>query len=208
LRPSSPRLSDYTSRTGLTDYLKLYGPTETTWRTTTGCTPYELVYGKRVLFPIETKIQTLRTIVQLGMDLTEAQKQRLLQINELDELRQASLHHTIVIQHQRAQWHDKFIKKKKFKVGDWALLFDSKFKYFRGKFHTRWLGPYEIDIVYDNGAIKLHTIDDERTPLMENGHMLRLYHRPLSKEAFLKRITSGWPDNDLEIVNKGGTPTE
>jgi transposase InsO family protein len=27
---------------------------QTTWRTTTGCTPYELVYGKRVLFPIET----------------------------------------------------------------------------------------------------------------------------------------------------------
>jgi hypothetical protein len=24
------------------------------YRTTTGCTPYELVYGKRVLFPIET----------------------------------------------------------------------------------------------------------------------------------------------------------
>jgi hypothetical protein len=76
---------------------------------------------------------------------------------------------------------------------------------FRGKFHTRWLGPYEIDIVYENGAIKLHTIDEERTPLMENGHRLRLYHRPLSKESFLKRITSGWPDNDLEIVNKGGT---
>jgi hypothetical protein len=50
------------------------------------------------------------------------------------------LHHTTIIQHQRAQWHDKFIKKKKFKVGDWALLFDSKFKDFRGKFHTRWLG--------------------------------------------------------------------
>jgi hypothetical protein len=49
-----------------------------TWRTTTGCTPYELVYGKRVLLPIEIKIQTLRKVVQLGMDLTEAQKQRLL----------------------------------------------------------------------------------------------------------------------------------
>jgi hypothetical protein len=70
------------------------------------------------------------------MNLTEAKKQRLLKINELDELRQASLHHTTIIQHQRAQWNDKFIKKKKFKVGDWALLFDSRFKDFRGKFHT------------------------------------------------------------------------
>jgi hypothetical protein len=53
-----------------------------------------------------------------------------------------------------------------------------------GSFHTRWLRPYEIDIVYDNGAIKLHTIDNERNPLMENGHRLRLYHKPLSKESF------------------------
>jgi hypothetical protein len=79
------------------------------------------------------------------------------------------------------------------------------FKDFRGKFHTRWLGPCNIDIVYENRAIKLHTVDNERTPLMENGHKLRLYHKHLSKEAFLNRITSGWFDNDLEIVNKGGT---
>jgi hypothetical protein len=51
-----------------------------------------------------------------------------------------------MIQHQRDKWHDRFIKKNKFKAGDWALLFDSRFKYFRGKFHTRWLGPYDIDI--------------------------------------------------------------
>jgi hypothetical protein len=78
-----------------------------------------------------------------------------------------------------------------------------------GSLHTRWLGPYEIDIVYENIAIKLHTIDGERTPLMENGHMIfGLYHRPLSKEAFFRRITSGWFDNDLEIVNKGETPAK
>jgi hypothetical protein len=88
------------------------------------------------------------------------------------------------------------------------LLFDSEFKDFRGKSCTQWLGPYEIDTIDDNGSIKIHNIDYERTPLMENGHKLRSYHRPLSKEAFLKRITSGWPDNDMEIVNNGGTPTE
>jgi len=142
------------------------------------------------------------------MNLNEAKKQRLLKINKLDELRQATLHHTIIIQHQRAQWNDKFIKKKKFKVGDWALLFDSRFKDFRGKFHIWWIGPYEIDIVYDTGAIKLHTIGNERTPLMENGHGLQLHHKPLSKETFSNRITSTWPANDLEIVNKVGTPTE
>ena len=51
---------------------------------------------------------------QLGMDLSEAQKQRLLQLNELDEIRQDAIQHTVLVQEKRARWHDKFIKKKKF----------------------------------------------------------------------------------------------
>ena len=42
----------------------------TTWRNSIGHTPYELVYGKQVLLPIEFQIKTFRTIVQLGLDLS------------------------------------------------------------------------------------------------------------------------------------------
>jgi hypothetical protein len=44
------------------------------WRNTTGHTPYELVYGKQVLLPIEFQVKTFRTTMQLGMDLNEAKK--------------------------------------------------------------------------------------------------------------------------------------
>ena len=37
---------------------------------------------------------------QLGMNLDEAQKQRILQINELDEIRQDALQRTMLIQNQ------------------------------------------------------------------------------------------------------------
>jgi hypothetical protein len=47
------------------------------------------------------------------------------------------------------------------------------------------MGPYEIDIVYDNGSINIHTINEAKTPLMENGHRLRLYQNPNSKEEFI-----------------------
>eukprot|EP00253_Pinus_taeda_P016303 PITA_16303 len=60
----------------------------TTWRNITGHTPYELVYGKEVLLPIEFQVKTFKMAVQLGMDLSEAQKHRLEQLNELDEVRQ------------------------------------------------------------------------------------------------------------------------
>lgn len=46
---------------------------QTTWRNNMGHTPYELVYGKQVILPIEFHINTFRTIVQLGLDPSEAQ---------------------------------------------------------------------------------------------------------------------------------------
>ena len=71
-----------------------------TWRNTTGHTPYELVYGKQVLLPIEFQVKTFRMAAQLGMNLDEAQKQRILQINELDDIRQDALQITMLIQNQ------------------------------------------------------------------------------------------------------------
>ena len=67
---------------------------------------------------------------QLGMDLDEAQKERILQINELDEIRQDALQRTTLIQNQWKKWNDKFIKQNQFNTGEWALLFDSRYKIF------------------------------------------------------------------------------
>jgi hypothetical protein len=58
-----------------------------------------------------------------------------------------------------------------------------------------------------SGAIKLCTIDEDKIPLMANGHRLRLYHRPLSKESFLRKIANGWPNNDLELIQEERIPT-
>ena len=89
-----------------------------------------------------------------------------------------------MIQQQRMKWHDKIIKHKQFQKGNWALLYDSRFENFQGKLRTRWLGPYEVDDVFPNGTVRLVTIDDAKTPLLVNGHRLRLYERPVSKEDF------------------------
>jgi hypothetical protein len=76
------------------------------------------VYGKRVLLPIEFQVKTFRTTMQLGMDLDEVHKQRVMQLNELDEIKKDALQRTTLIQDQRDKWHDKFIKKKSFQPGD------------------------------------------------------------------------------------------
>jgi len=97
------------------------------------------------------------------------------QLNELEEKRLDSIQQTTIIKQQRSQWHDKNIKNKQFQKGNWALLYDSRFKEFQGKLRTRWLGPYEVDKVFPNGTVRLLTINDSRTPLLVNGHRLCLY---------------------------------
>lgn len=43
----------------------------TTWKTITGFTPYELVYGKKPILLIKFEIQTLKTTFEVGIELTE-----------------------------------------------------------------------------------------------------------------------------------------
>ena len=115
----------------------------TTWCNTTGFSQCDLVYGKNVVFPIGFEIKTLKTAMEENLDLTEAQRNRLNQLNELDEKRTIVVHHTPLIEQQRSKWHDRFIKKKVLCEGDLVLLYDSRFKReFKGKLRTRWLGPY------------------------------------------------------------------
>ena len=73
----------------------------TTWKTTTGFTPYELVYGKKALLSIEFEYNTLGMTTQLDLDLSSAQKERFLKLNGLDEFRMQALLHMEVTQIQR-----------------------------------------------------------------------------------------------------------
>ena len=167
-----------------------------------GTSPYELVYGKNPLFPIEFEIKTLRTTLQVNLDLATTQKQRLNQLNELEEKWLAVIQQIDIIQQQRAKWHDKFIKKKQFQKGYWALLYDSRFKDFKCKLCTIWLGPYEVDAVFDNGTVNLVTIDSARRPLLANGHHLWLYHKPTLKGSFVNIVTN----SDLQVIGTGESP--
>ena len=162
------------------------------------------MFGKEPIFPIEFEIQTLRIAQEVGLDLNEAQINRLHQINELDEIRLLALQHTALIQQQRAKWHDAHIKKKIFHEGDWALLYDSRFQDFLGKLQTRWLGPYEIQNVHDNGTLTLATIDGSGYSFKTNGHRVQLYHKLLTGESFFQQLQE---DSTIQILAEEGNPS-
>ena len=130
---------------------------------------------------IEFEFNTLRMATQLDLDLSDAQKEILLKLNGLDEHMMQALLHTEVVQLQRKIWHDRNIREKQFQEGDWALLYDSRYKDFKGKLRIRWLGPYTVEKCNDNGSVLIRTIDGETIPMLVNGHRLKVYRKPLFK---------------------------
>eukprot|EP00253_Pinus_taeda_P023674 PITA_23674 len=170
----------------------------TTWKTATSFTPYELVYEKRALLSIEFEYNTLRMAAQLDLDLSHAQRERLLQLNGLDEHRMKALLHLEVVQLQRKIWHDRHLNEKQFQLGDWVLLYDSIHKDFKGKLRTRWLRPYAVEKCNENGSVLIWTIDEEAIPMLIYGNRLKIYRKPLSRQEFIETV-----EKPVLVIEKG-----
>ena len=50
--------------------------------------------------------------------------------------------------------------------------------------------------VFDNGSVKIRTIDEEQAIFVVNGHQLKVYHKPLSKQEFIHK------QSELELVGE------
>ena len=59
------------------------------------------------------------------------------------------------------------------------------------------MGPYEVVTTFDNGSVKIKTIDGSEISFVVNGHRLRLYHQPTSKQDFIQNVLQ---QNEMELV--------
>ena len=59
------------------------------------------------------------------------------------------------------------------------------------------MGPYEVVTTFDNGSVEINTIDDSQTSFVINGHRLRLYHQPISRQDFVKNVLQ---QKEMELV--------
>jgi hypothetical protein len=82
-------------------------------------------------------------------------QERLSQLMELEEDKILAGFHQEVQKARDKAWHDRHIKKKRFKEGDLVLLYDNKYLQHPGKFRMHWLGPYEVKYVTDGGSVQL-----------------------------------------------------
>ena len=72
------------------------------------------------------------------------------------------------------RWHDKRIQKREFKVGEYVLLYNYRFRFFAGKFLSKWEGPYIIEEVYRSRAIKINNAEGTN-PKVVNGQRITHY---------------------------------
>ena len=72
------------------------------------------------------------------------------------------------------RWHDKRIEKREFNVGDYVLLYNSRLRFFAGKFLSKWEGPYIIEEFYRSSAIKINNFEGTN-PRVVNGQRIKHY---------------------------------
>jgi hypothetical protein len=116
----------------------------TSVKSTTGFTPFQLVYGLEAIFPIECEIPSLKLAVKL-LPNTSAEEERLLYLMQLDETcRNATLVIETQKKHGKSQY-DKHVKPHVFSEGDLVLLYEQDHDLLgAGKFEAMWRGPYIV----------------------------------------------------------------
>ena len=109
----------------LDDALWVY---RTAYKTPIGMSPYRIVYGKPYYLPLELEYNAMWAIKKLNFDFKDAKEERLLQLNELEEMRNEAYDNAKIYKDKTKKWHDQRILRREFKVEDQVLLFNSRLK--------------------------------------------------------------------------------
>ncbi|RVW62186.1 Gypsy retrotransposon integrase-like protein 1 [Vitis vinifera] len=132
----------------------------TSFRTSTGATPYSLVYGMEAVLPVEIEMGSLRVALEQQIPETDWAQARFDQLNLLDERRLRAADHVRAYQRKMARAFKKRVKPRPLHVGDLVLrVIRGLIRDPRGKFRPSWSGPYFIRELTPEGAAWLMDLD-------------------------------------------------
>ncbi|KAI5435998.1 hypothetical protein KIW84_022432 [Lathyrus oleraceus] len=124
----------------------------TSVRTSTGATPFSLVYGMEAVLPVEVEIPSLRVMMDVKLDEAEW------------------------VQARMKKAFDQKVRPRSYQIGDLVLKrilpqgTDN-----RGKWTPNYEGSYVVKKVFSGGALMLTTMNGEDFPSPVNSDVVKKY---------------------------------
>ncbi|XP_059302302.1 uncharacterized protein LOC132054277 [Lycium ferocissimum] len=145
--------------------------------TSTGPTPYLLVYGTEAVIPAEVEIPSLRIIQEAELDDAEWIRKRYEQLALIEEKRMIVVCHGQMYKQRMARAFNKHVRTRVFQIGQLVLkrIFPNQEEY-KGKFALNWQGTYMVRKVLSGGAVVLAEIYDQEWPKAINSDAIKTYY--------------------------------
>ena len=138
-------------------------------RTSTGATPFSLVYGMEAVLPFEVEIPSLRVLMETKLEEAEWVKARYEQLNLIEEKRLAAVCYGQLYQKKMKKEFDKKVRLREFHEGDLVVKkIISIQKDYHGKWMPNYEGPYVVKKAFSGGALILTNMDGDELPLPVN----------------------------------------
>ncbi|XP_015054922.1 uncharacterized protein LOC107001358 [Solanum pennellii] len=150
---------------------------QTTVRTSTGATPYLLVYGAEAVIPAKVEIPWLRIIQEAELSNAEWINKRIDQLTLIDEKRMVAICHGQLYRQRMIRAFHKRVRARLFEVCQLVLkrIFPHLDGY-KGKFAPNLQGPYMVRKVLSGGALVLSEMDGTVWPKPINSDAVKRYY--------------------------------